>query len=41
MVHTFTYDEIKDEFDSRGYILLTDHKLKSKEKYEYICKKTF
>lgn len=41
MVHTFTYDEIKDEFDSRGYILLTDHKLKSKEKYEYICKKHF
>ena len=39
MAHIFTYEEIKQEFDDRGYILLTDHKLKSKDKYEYICKK--
>ena len=39
MGHIYTYDEIKQEFEERGYILLTDHKLKSEEKYEYICKK--
>lgn len=39
MGHIYTYDEIKKEFDERGYILITDHKLKSGEKYEYICKK--
>lgn len=39
MAHNFTYEEIKNEFENREYILLTDHKLKSKEKYEYICKK--
>lgn len=39
MANIYTYEEIKQEFDDRGYILLTDHKLKSKDKYEYICKK--
>lgn len=39
MAHIFTYDEIKQEFEDRGYILITDHKLKGKEKYEYICKR--
>lgn len=39
MGHTYTYDDIKQEFAQRGYILLTDHKLKSNEKYEYICEK--
>lgn len=39
MAHIYTYEEIKQEFDDRGYILLTDHKLKCNEKYEYICKK--
>ena len=39
MANIYTYEEIKQEFDNRGYILLTDHKLKSKDKYEYICKK--
>lgn len=39
MAHIYTYDEIKKEFEDRGYILLTDHKLKCSEKYEYICKK--
>lgn len=39
MAHIFTYDEIKKEFEDREYILLTDHKLKANEKYEYICKK--
>ena len=39
MAHIYTYDEIKKEFEDRGYILLTDHKLKCNEKYEYICKK--
>ncbi len=38
MGHIYTYDEIKQEFNKRGYILLTDHKLKCDEKYEYICK---
>ena len=38
MSHIYTYDEIKEEFESRGYILITDHKLKCNEKYEYICK---
>lgn len=37
MAHIFTYEEIKQEFEDRGYILLTDHKLKTGEKYEYIC----
>lgn len=35
----YTYDEIKEEFEERGYILITDHKVKSDEKYEYVCKK--
>lgn len=39
MAHIYTYDEIKKEFEDRDYILLTDHKLKCNEKYEYICKK--
>lgn len=39
MGHIYTYDEIKQEFEDRGYVLLTDHKLKCDEKYEYICKK--
>lgn len=39
MGHIYTYDEIKNEFEERGYVLITDHKLKSNEKYEYICKK--
>lgn len=39
MAHIYTYEEIKQEFENRGYILVTDHKLKSNEKYEYICKK--
>ena len=39
MGHVYTYDEIKQEFESRNYILLTDHKLKCDEKYEYVCKK--
>lgn len=37
MAHIFTYEEIKQEFEDRGYILLTTHKLKTTEKYEYIC----
>ena len=39
MAHVYTYDEIKKEFEDRGYILITDCKLKSTEKYEYVCKK--
>ena len=39
MAHIFTYEEIKKEFENRGYVLITDHKLKGNEKYEYICKK--
>lgn len=39
MAHIFTYEEIKKEFEDKGYILITDHKLKSNEKYEYICTK--
>lgn len=39
MGHIYTYDEIKQEFNNRDYILITDRKLKCKEKYEYICKK--
>lgn len=39
MGHIYTYDEIKTEFEARGYILLTNHKLKCDEKYEYVCKK--
>lgn len=39
MAHIYTYDEIKKEFEDRDYILLTNHKLKCNEKYEYICKK--
>lgn len=39
MRHMFTYDEIQQEFNDRNYILVTDHKIKSTEKYEYICKK--
>lgn len=39
MGHIYTYDEIKREFEDRGYILLTNHKLKCNEKYEYICQK--
>lgn len=39
MGHIYTYDEIKQEFEERGYILLTDNKLKCDEKYEYVCKK--
>lgn len=39
MGHIYTYDEIRQEFEDRGYILLTNHKLKGNEKYEYICKK--
>jgi hypothetical protein len=35
----YTYDEIKQEFNDRGYILITDHKVKSNEKYEYVCQK--
>lgn len=33
----YTYDDIKQEFIDRGYELITDHKLKSNEKYEFIC----
>lgn len=39
MGHIYTYDEIRQEFEERGYVLLTDHKLKCDEKYEYVCKK--
>lgn len=39
MAHIYTYEEIKREFEDKNYILITDHKLKSSEKYEYICKK--
>lgn len=39
MAHIYTYEEIKHEFEDKEYILLTDHKLKCNEKYEYICKK--
>ena len=39
MGHIYTYDEIQQEFTSRGYNLITDHKLKCNEKYEYICNK--
>lgn len=39
MGHVYTYDEIKQEFNDKGYILITDHKLKCDEKYEYICKR--
>lgn len=41
MGHIYTYDEIKKEFEDRGYLLLTNEKLKSNEKYEYICKKHY
>ena len=34
----YTYDEIKQEFEDRNYILITNHKVKSDEKYEYVCK---
>lgn len=37
--HVYTYDEIKQEFEERGYTLITNHKLKCDEKYEYICNK--
>lgn len=37
MSKIYTYDEIKFEFINRGYELITDHKVKSNEKYEYIC----
>lgn len=37
MAHIYTYDEIKQEFENRNYLLLTNHKVKSEEKYEYIC----
>ena len=37
--HVYTFDEIKREFECRGYTLITDHKLKYREKYEYICNK--
>lgn len=39
MAHIFTYEEIKQEFESRNYLLITDHKLKTGDKYEYICNK--
>lgn len=39
MAHKYTFEEIKQEFDDRDCILVTDHKVKSNEKYEYICKK--
>lgn len=39
MGYIYTYDEIKQEFENKGYILITDHKVKSDEKYEYICRK--
>lgn len=35
----YSYDEIKQEFEIRGYKLVTDHIVKSTEKYEYICLK--
>lgn len=37
MGHIYTYDEIKKEFENRGYILKTECKLKCNEKYEYVC----
>lgn len=37
--HVYTFDEIKSEFEYRGCTLITDHKLKCDEKYEYICNK--
>ena len=39
MGYKYTYDDVKNEFENRNYILITDHKVKSNEKYEYICKK--
>ena len=39
MGHIYTYEEIKQEFEEKEYILLTNRKLKCDEKYEYICKK--
>ena len=39
MSNKYTYDKIKEEFECRGYILITGHKVKSNEKYEYVCKK--
>ena len=39
MGHVYTYEEIKQEFEEKEYILLTNRKLKCDEKYEYICKK--
>lgn len=34
-----SFDDIKAAFDARGYFLITNEKLKAKEKYEYICPK--
>ena len=34
MGHIYTYDEIKQEFEDRGYTLLTNRKLKCNEKYD-------
>lgn len=39
MRYIYTYEEIKKEFKDRNYILITDHKVKHKEKYEYVCVK--
>ena len=39
MGHVYTYEEIKQEFEEKEYILLTNRKLKCDEKYEYICKR--
>lgn len=39
MAHRYTFEEIKEEFESKGYTLITDHKVKSNEKYEYVCNK--
>lgn len=32
-----SFDDVKELFDRRGYILLTNEKLMAKEKYKYIC----
>lgn len=34
-----SFDDIKTAFDARDYFLITNKKLKAKEKYEYICPK--
>ncbi len=34
-----TYQDVEELFDSRGYTLLTNHKVTAKEKYKYICPK--